>query len=67
MVTGDPTELVAAGSWSVKFGASRLFYAEGALAQLGERAHDLGCRRILLVTDPARRRFERMSRVENPT
>jgi len=51
VVTRDPAELVAAGSWSVKFGASRLVYADGALARLGELTRELGCRRVLLVTD----------------
>jgi len=42
----------ATGSWSVEFDASQLIFGAGALAQLGELTGGLGCRRVLLVSDP---------------
>ncbi|MCP3978841.1 MAG: iron-containing alcohol dehydrogenase [bacterium] len=44
-------KLSARGEWSVDFDSTRLVFGSGALRQLGDLTEELGCRRVLLVTD----------------
>ena len=39
-------------AWAVDLGGIRVRFGEGSLDELGTEAHDLGARRVLLVTDP---------------
>ena len=47
----NPRELAETGSWSVSLDSGRLRFGEGALDRVGELVRELGCTRVLLVTD----------------
>lgn len=51
-------------SWEVDFDGTRLVYGLNALEKLGALVDGLGCRRILLVTDPGVREAGHVERAE---
>lgn len=48
--------------WQVAFDGSYLIFGAGSLATLGDRAREIGCRRVLLVTDPGIRQAGHVER-----
>ena len=44
--------MTAIGSWSVEFDSSRLVFGLDSIDRLGQLTADLGCRNVLLVSDP---------------
>ena len=53
--TIDRLETQGAGAWSVTLDDSKLVFGAESLERLGELARELGCRRVLVVTDPGLR------------
>lgn len=60
----NPRELSETGSWSVSLDSGRLQFGEGSLDRLGQLVNELGCKRVLLVTDAGIRAAGHVERAE---
>ena len=60
----NPRELSETGSWSVSLDSGRLQFGEGSLDRLGQLVNELGCKRVLLVTDSGIRAAGHVERAE---
>jgi len=60
----NPRELSETGSWSVALDSGRLQFGEGSLDRLGQLVRELGCTRVLLVTDAGIRAAGHVERAE---
>jgi alcohol dehydrogenase len=60
----NPRELSETGEWSVPLESGRLEFGEGSLDRVGQVVRELGCRRVLLVTDSGIRAAGHVERAE---
>ena len=60
----NPRELSETGSWSVPLESGRLQFGEGSLDRVGQLVRELGCTRVLLVTDSGIRAAGHVERAE---